>query len=65
LQGVVAQTVGMYKSKTSHPEYGWQDNGPVHRRRLVKLGAQVVDSPVPDLTHIIAMRATQTIDRVR
>lgn len=65
LQGLVVQTAGMYKSETSHPEFGWHDNGPVHRRRLVRLGAQVVESLVPELTHIVAMRATQTVDRVR
>lgn len=65
LQGVVVQTVGMYKSETSHPEHGWHDNGPMHRRRLVGLGAHVVEASVPELTHILAMRATQTIDRVK
>lgn len=65
LQGVVVQTAGMFKSETSHPEFGWHDNGPLHRRRLVRLGAHVVESPVPELTHIVAIRATQTLDRVR
>lgn len=65
LKGVVVQTVGMYKSESASPEHGMRDNGPFHRKRLMALGAHVAETPVPNLTHVLAMRVTATIDRVK
>lgn len=65
LKNVVVQTVGMYKSESASPEHGMRDNGPYHRKRLVALGAHVSEITTPTLTHVLAMRVTATIDRVR
>lgn len=65
LKDIVIQTVGMYKSESASPEHGMRDNGPYHRKRLIALGANVTEVTVPTLTHVLAMRVTATIDRVK
>lgn len=64
LSGVVALMTGYHKVEQAS-QFGMLDNGPQHRRRLEYMGATVVDSPSPEVTHVLVMRQTVSTDRAR
>lgn len=64
LAGCVCLMTGYHKIE-GPSQYGMLDNGPQHRRRLLHMGAKVVDTASHEVTHVLVMRQTVSTDRAR